>query len=220
MITGGWSLTALGLHVNINLEACMSIKSVKYLFKYVYKGHDSASLDARQQNTNRHDEVTTYLDTRYVNAPEASWRLSEYKMHDSSHTVQRLPVHLPLDNMVHFNPDDIESAIEGGEYAKLTCWFNLNREHPEARGYFVYKSKQITDENGEPKIIHEWAPRRRHDPLVTRMYLVYPRDRETFFYECYYCMCVVLRVLKISEHSREHYTRRFMSMPGAKSAYR
>ena len=29
---------------HINVEACGSIKAVKYLFKYIYKGHDQASL--------------------------------------------------------------------------------------------------------------------------------------------------------------------------------
>ena len=33
---------------HINVEACSSIKSVKYLFKYVYKGHDRASIAVRE----------------------------------------------------------------------------------------------------------------------------------------------------------------------------
>jgi hypothetical protein len=33
---------------HINVEACSSIKSVKYLFKYIYKGHDRASVAVRE----------------------------------------------------------------------------------------------------------------------------------------------------------------------------
>jgi hypothetical protein len=33
---------------HINVEACGSIKAVKYLFKYIYKGHDRASVAARE----------------------------------------------------------------------------------------------------------------------------------------------------------------------------
>jgi hypothetical protein len=65
---------------HINLEACMTIKSVKYLFKYVYKGHDCANIEVRTGELAR-DEVTNFLDARYVSAPEAMWRLSEYNLH-------------------------------------------------------------------------------------------------------------------------------------------
>jgi hypothetical protein len=33
---------------HINVEACSSIKSVKYLFKYIYKGHDRTSVAVRE----------------------------------------------------------------------------------------------------------------------------------------------------------------------------
>ena len=41
---------------HINVEICVSIKSIKYLFKYVYKGHDCASLQIER------DTVKHYLD--------------------------------------------------------------------------------------------------------------------------------------------------------------
>ena len=56
---------------HINREACMSIKSVKYLFKYVYKGHDCINLEFSEKNVYNYDEVKTFLDARYVSAPEA-----------------------------------------------------------------------------------------------------------------------------------------------------
>jgi len=33
---------------HINIDACSSIKVVKYLFKYIYKGHDCASVPMRE----------------------------------------------------------------------------------------------------------------------------------------------------------------------------
>lgn len=36
------------LNYHINVEICGSIKSVKYLFKYIYKGHDCASVAVRE----------------------------------------------------------------------------------------------------------------------------------------------------------------------------
>ena len=41
------------------------------------------------------NEIDQYVNIRYVGAPEAMWRLLEYKMHNKSHVVIRLPAHLP-----------------------------------------------------------------------------------------------------------------------------
>ncbi|KAF2368157.1 hypothetical protein FHG87_001096, partial [Trinorchestia longiramus] len=32
---------------HINVEICSSVKSIKYIFKYVYEGHDCASIEVR-----------------------------------------------------------------------------------------------------------------------------------------------------------------------------
>ena len=79
---------------HINVEVLITIRGVSYIFKYIYKGHDSANIEARVGQLD-HDEVRQYLDMRYVSAPEAFWRLSTFPMHFQSHTVIRLPVHLP-----------------------------------------------------------------------------------------------------------------------------
>ena len=62
---------------HLNVEVCTSIKAVKYLYKYTYKGPDRACLE------HAHDEVADYLDSRYVGAPEAAWRLLEFELHGS-----------------------------------------------------------------------------------------------------------------------------------------
>ena len=71
---------------HINVEACMSIKSVKYIFKYVYKGYDCANIERLEVDPATMNEIKTYLDTRYVSAPESMWRMSEYKVSDKSHS--------------------------------------------------------------------------------------------------------------------------------------
>ena len=52
---------------HINVEICSSITAIKYLFKYVYKGHDRATVEVRNN-----DEIGLYLDARYISASEAS----------------------------------------------------------------------------------------------------------------------------------------------------
>ena len=42
----------------------------------------------------QNNEVKQFLDARYVGPPEAAWRLFAFPMHDKSHNVDRLAVHL------------------------------------------------------------------------------------------------------------------------------
>ncbi|GBL83774.1 hypothetical protein AVEN_132666-1 [Araneus ventricosus] len=42
-----WLLKKFNAHINV--EVCASVKSVKYLYKYVYKGHDAASVKIQKE---------------------------------------------------------------------------------------------------------------------------------------------------------------------------
>jgi hypothetical protein len=57
----------LKFNCHINVEVCASVKSVKYLFKYVYKGHDCANLEIKEVNvdTVEHNEIIQHMDSRY-----------------------------------------------------------------------------------------------------------------------------------------------------------
>ncbi|KMQ86042.1 hypothetical protein RF55_15093 [Lasius niger] len=81
-----------------NLEIDSSVKSVKYLYKYIHKGFDCAAIEVQARDGTRLitiDEVNSFLDARYISAPEAMWRLNGYDLFMKSHTVTRLTVHLP-----------------------------------------------------------------------------------------------------------------------------
>ncbi|XP_021964240.1 uncharacterized protein LOC110859586 [Folsomia candida] len=75
-----------------------------------------------------HDEIKTYMDSRYVSAPEGAWRLFGFDMHAQSHSVCRLAVHLPGKHSISFNPDNIAAACQKNEegLTTLTGWFHLN----------------------------------------------------------------------------------------------
>ncbi len=94
----------------INVEVCNNIRAVKYLFKYVYKGHDRATVEISCQNDNAPegnvvevDEIKKYLDCCYVSTSEATWCIFKFDMHERFPTVERLQYHLPNQQMVLFN---------------------------------------------------------------------------------------------------------------------
>ena len=125
---------------HINVEVASSIKCVKYLFKYIYKGYDCADIKvttkAHDPNTNaimECNEIDRYVNTRYISAPEAVHRLFEFNMHGKSHTVIRLAIHLPLENTICFVPNKEDVALENNPATTLTAWFELNKSDNEAR---------------------------------------------------------------------------------------
>jgi hypothetical protein len=77
---------------HINVEACGSIKVVKYLFKYLYKGHDHATITVREANDDNAfvDEIKQYRDARWVSPPEASWRIYGFDLSENNPYVMQL----------------------------------------------------------------------------------------------------------------------------------
>lgn len=168
----------LKFNAHINVEACTTMKSVKYLFKYIYKGHDCANIQVTASNELTHDEVTTFLDARYVSAPEAFWRLSEYKLHDKSHSIVRLPVHLPRQQPVYFEPGKHVDAANksANQDTMLTAFFKYNALNSTQYTYNEFPNHFVF-EHGTRK----WRPRKqRGNRIIARLYSVSPRDTERF----------------------------------------
>ena len=129
-----------GAHINI--ESCTSSSAIKYLFKYIYKGHDRATVVIQQPaqdgvqagNVPREiDEIIDFIDGRYVSASEAAWRIYGFRMHSAYPSVTRLHIHLPGQFMHAFRPDEpIADVLERAalERSSLTAFFNYNRDHP------------------------------------------------------------------------------------------
>ena len=130
------------LDCHCNVEICTSITSVKYLFKYVYKGHDrimyqlaSANGDQQQQAGNGggewrpYDEIQRYLDARYVTTSEATWRTLGFPMNQLFPRVMRLQLHKPDEQMVIFDGGmsavEVADLLAGAERTQLTEFFAL-----------------------------------------------------------------------------------------------
>jgi hypothetical protein len=77
---------------HINVEAYESIKSVKYLFKYIYKGHDRASVVMRETDKadekGNIDEIKQYRDAWWLMPLEALWRIYGFDLSKNHPPVQ------------------------------------------------------------------------------------------------------------------------------------
>ncbi len=73
-------------NAHINVEVSASIISVKYLFKYVYKGQDHVTVQVDGPT----NEIKQYIDARYLSATKAVDSLLSFKKHTEWPTVTRL----------------------------------------------------------------------------------------------------------------------------------
>ncbi|GFZ19875.1 hypothetical protein Acr_28g0005800 [Actinidia rufa] len=62
---------------HINVEVCAGIRCVKYIHKYIYKGHDRTTMVLGGV-----DEIQQYIDSRYIGALEAARRILGHNLHE------------------------------------------------------------------------------------------------------------------------------------------
>ena len=170
---------------HINVEICSTVKAVKYLYKYVYKGHDKIMVglqkaetsDSDQKGTNVYNEITHYVDARYVSASEACWRIFHYDLHTHSPAIQRLAVHLPGQEQVICSEGKAQQALQHNKNTTLTGWFKINQTNPLATTipYHLFPEHFTWNQSS-----HTWAPRKKGN-VIGRLYRANPAEGERFF---------------------------------------
>ena len=166
---------------HINVECCVSIKAFKYIYKYVYKGHDRVVLE----QTADHDEVKQYLDSRYVSPPEAIYRLLRFRLHEEHPSILRLQVHLPDAQTVVYavgaTADEIHQQAQN-RTSTLIEFFKYNQVHPHGdQRNLLYQQFPASfvwvKERGRS---FTWRPRQRGFQ-IGRMYFVPAREGERYY---------------------------------------
>ena len=106
------------------------------------------------------NESAQFLGTRYVGPPEACWRLFEFHMHDKSHVVERLAVHLEGQHSAPFVEGEEREGLVRADQRGTTLlgWFALNAADPAAR---AYRYAEIPEHYTWQKASGTWKPRVR-----------------------------------------------------------
>jgi hypothetical protein len=163
---------------HINVEIVNRDGMEKYLFKYSTKGPDYAKVGIRDGA----NEIQQYLECRCVTPCEAAWRLLQFDIHHTDPSMERLPVHLPLENSVVFSEDDhLDQVIENprSTITKLTAWFDANRIYPHARQHTYVEFPEFWTWHGDGKY---WKQRSQsHKGKVGRIANVGPNQGEQFY---------------------------------------
>ena len=110
----------------------MSIRSIKYVLKYVTKGCDQAVF-ALDKGGNV-DEIQRFQHARYVGSSEAAWRILDCPLHERFPPVLQLAVHLENDLRLYFTEATVQERAEAEPlWATLTEYFSLNQSNSFAR---------------------------------------------------------------------------------------
>ncbi|XP_021975067.1 uncharacterized protein LOC110870171 [Helianthus annuus] len=170
---------------HINVEWCNQAGSIKYLFKYINKGHDMASIcfvPSKEANDQEKtvDEIKDYYSCRYISACEASWRIFSYDIHYRNPSVIRLPFHLPgQQHVIYEEFEEIEDVLDKPSVnaSMFLQWFVCNEKYPAARQltYVEFPTKFVWKINKR-----KWKPRKRGFS-IGRIHSVSPSVGEAYY---------------------------------------
>ena len=169
---------------HLNIEWCSSVDNVKYVCKYIFKGHDLGKVIIEKVGDNEvlhYNEIKHYVNGRFVSSFEAFWRIYELDLHDFSHSVEHLQIHEP--NMqrilVPANAEETEVREACERDSMLMAFFRLNQEDPEAREHLY---ADIPLHYWFDKSNRQWVKRVRNvlHKKLARLYNVNPKNLNLF----------------------------------------
>ncbi|WVZ82899.1 hypothetical protein U9M48_030106 [Paspalum notatum var. saurae] len=150
---------------HINIKVCSSIKAVKYLYKYLYKGHDRASVSVNEADGQGNDDVIKM----YKEA-----RIYDFDLSKNSPPVMQLQLHLPGMRMEILDREGVEKSM-------LTKYFETNKKNPEARG-ILYRDFPEYFTWQKCKKEKFWQKRKREGvKQIGRIISAHPAEGERYF---------------------------------------
>ncbi|XP_042968040.1 uncharacterized protein LOC122301037 [Carya illinoinensis] len=124
-----------GCHINV--EICCTIKAVKYLYKYIYKGHDHVAFNlVPEESIHQIDEIERFQSARWIAPPEAMWRIFGFIVNEVHPVVYSLHLHLENQHQVTFRThENLTKVMNSDLSAKsmLTEFFATNQIDQNAR---------------------------------------------------------------------------------------
>ncbi|XP_029642741.1 uncharacterized protein LOC115217239 [Octopus sinensis] len=171
-------------NAHINVEFCHSVKSIKYICKYVNMGSDAAMFGLQKDNSM--DEVSQYMAGRYISSGEAFWRIFGFPLHQRHPAIRQLAVHLKNGQRTYFTEQTAADLVANPKQTTLTGFFRLCQLdtfaktllHPQVPSYYVWSNnnwvrrKSGQDVEGHPGVKFNSCP--------GRVYTVTPNQHDCF----------------------------------------
>ncbi|XP_075080477.1 uncharacterized protein LOC107824485 [Nicotiana tabacum] len=167
----------------VEARVCSDIKVVKYIYKYICKGHDKITFHIHASDTDIDiDEIKEYQSARWVSPPEAAWRLLRFPISEMTPSVFHLQLHLEGQQFVSFKSiENVDRILSNLMIRKtmLTEFFVMNRTNKDAMQllllykefpeYFVWSFKEKM-----------WT-RRTKGNVIGRVVTCHPTEGERYY---------------------------------------
>ncbi|XP_074342481.1 uncharacterized protein LOC141680051 [Apium graveolens] len=175
---------------HINIEWYNQGRLIKYMFKYVTKGPDRATIaigkckdvDSAEDKCNIvSNEVDDYIACRYLSSAEACWRIFKFPIHYRKPVVTKLLFHLENEQQVCFKDDEsLPSVIDriNPEVTMFVQWLRINIIDPIARGltFVEFPEKFLWDNTNKV-----WKRRKNNIYMVGHLIYMHPTAGERFY---------------------------------------
>ncbi|GFV00104.1 uncharacterized protein LOC104236095 [Trichonephila clavipes] len=173
---------------HINVEYCNSVKSIKYICKYVNKGSDMAVFEVGNVAAPL-DEINQYQLGRYISSNEAVWRILSFTIHERHPTVIHLAVHLENGQCVCFTADNVRARALVPPATTLTAFYSLCQDdlfaetllYSEVPKFYTWNaSTKKFQRRKQGKAVEGHTSLYSSDALG-RLYTVHPNNTECFY---------------------------------------
>ncbi|CAN7057256.1 unnamed protein product, partial [Brassica rapa subsp. trilocularis] len=186
---------------HINVEWCNRTSAIKYLFKYITKGVDRATVlvekgpdpptsengsdpqtseKGKEKVKKARNEIKEYQDCRYLSACESMWRTFAYSIHKRQPSVMKLVVHLEGEhNITIKDTDNLGRVIQkpGIEKTMFTEWMVLCRTSAFARTLTYVQIPEFFTWNNSSKVRSE----RKRGTSIGRVVTVHPASGDRYY---------------------------------------
>ncbi|KAG6646090.1 hypothetical protein CIPAW_08G169300 [Carya illinoinensis] len=166
---------------HINVKICSTIKAVKYLYKYVYKGHDRVAFNLVSEQTNQQiDEIQQFQSARWIAPPEAMWRIYGFIINEVHPAVYNLHLHLENQHQVTFRAhENLTNVINSDLSAKsmLTEFFSTNQVDQNARRLLYKEFPEFYVWSQQYKM---WTVRKKQ-VVIGRIVTANPSEGERYY---------------------------------------
>lgn len=169
---------------HINVEICATVQSIKYIYKYICKGHDKINFHVGAGEGHQPvDEIKQYQSARWVSPQEAAGRIFRFTLTEMKPAVIHLQLHLENFQCVHFNAREKLANVLRNPFNRktmLTEFFFTNRTNAEAQRlkltYPTFPSHFVWNSTNK-----FWQRRKNHQGSIGRVNLAHPTEAERYY---------------------------------------